>query len=266
LKTKSTLRFSGINAGVCSGGDPERRFPFRPEGWGLASRNGSILIGLLNEKEGTMGIYKRGVSGPDFRIGMTQKYLGFRRFQTSAARSFLFRFCFFIFGFALLHFSGFCAGVASADPSALTFKEEVKRVIKKMVGPMTGPVLNGDNNAIQATLDKIILDAEKEGKPVRFGIGILDGRGLAVAGRYIVGTFKTDDFSKYNYVAKAFKQRKIVQDRLYFQGGSELLIICVPLVRQKEVVGAIVIGVDPPQIEKDYGLTTEQFMALDFNK
>jgi hypothetical protein len=212
-----------------------------------------------------MGICKRGVSGSDFRIGMTQEYLAFRSFQTSARRSFLFPFCFFIFSFALLQFSSLCAGVANADPSALTFKEEVKRVIKTMVEPMMGPVLNRDNNAIQATLDKIISDAEKEGKPVRFGVGILDMEGLAVAGRYIVGTFKMDDFSKYNYVAKAFKQRKIVQDRLYFQGGSEFLIICVPLVRQKEVVGALVFGVDP-QIKKDYGLTTEQFMALDFNK
>jgi len=213
-----------------------------------------------------MGICERGLSGPDFRIGMTREYLAFRSFQTSARRSFLFPFCLFIFSFALLNFSGFCAGVANADPSALTFKEEVKKVIKKMSGPMMGPLLNGDNNAIQATLDKIILDAEKEEKPIRFGIGILNMEGLAVAGRYIVGTFKMDDFSKYNYVAKAFKQRKIVQDRLYFQGGSEFLIICVPLVREKEVVGAIVFGVDPSQTKKDYGLTTEQFMALDFNK
>jgi hypothetical protein len=174
--------------------------------------------------------------------------------------------CFFIIFVLFLNFPGLDAGVAIADPSALNFKEEVKRVIKIMAGPIMGPVLNGDDSAIQATLDKIILDAEKEGKPIRFGIGILDMEGLAVAGRYIVGTFRMEDFSKYNYVARAFKQRKIVQDRLYFQGGSELLIICVPLIRQKEVVGALVFGFDPAQMKKDYGLTTEQFMALDFNK
>jgi hypothetical protein len=195
---------------------------------------------------------KKGIIRSDFRI--------------PAGRLLMFPLWFFIFFVLFLNLFGFCAGVANADPSALTFKEEVKRVIKTMAGPMMGPVLNRDNNTIQATLDKILLDAEKEGKPVRFGIGILNMDGLAVAGKYIVGTFKMDDFSKYNYVAKAFKQKKIVQDRLYFQGGSELLIICVPLVRQKEVVGAIVFGVDPPQIKKDYGLTTEQFMALDFNK
>lgn len=209
---------------------------------------------------------KKAVIRLDFRIRMTREYLGFRGFRIPAGRLSMLPLWFFIFFVLFSNFSGFCAGVANADPSTLAFQDEVKRAIKKMVGPMMGPVTKKDNNAIQATLDKIILDAEKEGKPVRFGIGILDMEGLAVAGRYIVGTFKMDDFSKYNYVAKAFKQRKIVQDRLYFQGGSEFLIICVPLVRQKEVVGAIVFGVDPSQIKKDYGLTTEQFMALDFNK
>jgi hypothetical protein len=207
-----------------------------------------------------------GVIRSDLRIRIVRDPSGFRGFRIPAGRRSMLPLGVFIFFVLFSNFSVFCAGAASADPSALTFKEEVKRVIQKMVGPMMGPILNEDNNAIQATLDKIISDAEKEGKPVRFGIGILDMKGLAVAGRYIVGTFKMDDFSKYNYVAKAFKQRKIVQDRLYFQGGSEFLIICVPLVRQKEVVGAIVLGVDPPQIEKDYGLTTEQFMTLDFNK
>jgi hypothetical protein len=213
-----------------------------------------------------MGIYKRDGSEADFRIGMTRKCLAIKRSQASERRSFLFLFCHFISIFALLNFSGLCAWAANADSSALTFKNEVKRVIKAMVGPMMDPVLNRDNKTIQATLDKIISNAEREGKPVRFGVGILDMGGLAVAGRYIVGTFKMDDFSKYNYVSKAFKQRKIIQDRLYFQGGTEFLIICVPLVRQKEVVGALVFGVDPSQIKKDYGLTTEQFMALDFNK
>jgi len=209
---------------------------------------------------------QKGFIRPDFRFRMPRDYLGFRGFRIPAGRLSMLPLWFFIFFVLFLNFSVFCAGVANADPSTLAFQDEVKRTIKTMVGPMMGPVTKKDNNAIQATLDRIILDAEKAGKPVRFGIGILDMEGLAVAGRYIVGTFKMDDFSKYNYVAKAFRQRKIVQDRLYFQGGSEFLIICVPLVRQKEVVGAIVFGVDPSRIKKDYGLTTEQFMALDFNK
>jgi hypothetical protein len=119
---------------------------------------------------------------------------------------------------------------------------------------------------LQNKIDKIISDAEKEGKPIQFGIGILDRNGAAIAGRYVVGTFRKDDFSRYQYVKKAFKQKKIVQDRLYFQDRSELWIVCVPLVQQKEIVGAVVLGFNPMEVEKDYGLTIKEFLALDLNK
>jgi hypothetical protein len=67
-------------------------------------------------------------------------------------------------------------------------------------------------------------------------------------------------------VRKAFKKREIIQDRLYFQDRSELLIVCAPLVQQKCVVGALVLGFNPTGVKKDYGLNTEQFLALDFNQ
>ena len=127
-------------------------------------------------------------------------------------------------------------------------------------------VSKNDIDAIQAMLDQIISDAEKEGKPIRFGIGILDRNGVAVTGRYIVGTFGKEDFSKYKFVKKAFTKKKIIQDRLYFQDRSELLTVCAPLVQQKRVVGALVLGFNPTEVKKDYGLNTEQFLALDFNK
>jgi hypothetical protein len=89
---------------------------------------------------------------------------------------------------------------------------------------------------------------------------------VAVAGRYVVGTFNKDDFSRYQFVKKAFKQKKVIQDRLYFQDQSELWIVCVPLVQQKGIVGAIVLGFNPTEVNKDYGLNIKQFLALDFNK
>jgi hypothetical protein len=128
------------------------------------------------------------------------------------------------------------------------------------------PVSKNNIGDIQAMIDKTVSDAEKQGKPIRFGIGVLDRNGVAVAGRYVVGTFKKDDFSRYQFVEKAFKQKKIIQDRLYFQDHSELWIVCVPLIQQKDIVGAIVLGFNPAEVERDYGLNTKQFLALDLNK
>ncbi len=170
------------------------------------------------------------------------------------------------FWFVLLGFSPLVAQVNHASPPVSSFKEEAKKAIHSLKAHLTDAISKRKVSDIQAGMDQIVSDAEKEGKPVCFGIGILDKNAVAVAGRYIYGIFKEEDFSKYNFVKKAFKRKKIVQERLYFQDRSELLVICVPLVQQKHVVGAIVLGFDTAQVKKDYDLNTEQFLTLDFNK
>ena len=162
--------------------------------------------------------------------------------------------------------STFVTDETYASESVSSFKERVKIAIKTLSASLTDCVSKNDIDAIQAMLEKVISDAENAGQPIRFGIGILDRDGVTVAGRYIIGTFKGDDFSKYKFVKNVFKHRKIVQDRLYFQDRSELLIVCAPLVRGKNVVGAIVLRFNPTKVKEDYGLNTEQFLALDLNK
>jgi hypothetical protein len=161
----------------------------------------------------------------------------------------------------LLGLSPFVYGSQSVS----SFTEEVKTAIKTLSASVTNPVSKNNIGDIRTAIDKIISSAEREGKPIRFGIGILDKNGVAVAGRYVVGKFEEEDFSKYKFVRNAFKKKKIVQDRLYFQDHSELLIVCVPLVLQKNVVGAVVLGFNPAEVKKDYGVNTERFLALDFN-
>ena len=197
---------------------------------------------------------------------MKRKYQQHRDFGISGINLFLLSLGMFMLWLILLGPSGFFTEVTYANQSNPTFKEEVKIAIKKLSVSLMDPVLKNDIEAIQATLNQIISDAEKEEKPIRFGIGVLDRNGVAVTGRYIVGIFRKEDFSKYKFVRKAFKKRKIIQDRLYFQDCSELLIVCTPLVQQKRVVGALVLGFNPTEVKKDYGLNTEQFLTLDFNK
>jgi hypothetical protein len=170
------------------------------------------------------------------------------------------------FWFVFLQLSTWGTREACAKQSASAFREEIKSAIKTLASLLLDPVSRNSIGDIQATIDKTISDAETQGKPIRFGIGVLDRNGVALAGRYVVGTFKKDDFSGYQFVKKAFKRKKIIQDRLYFQDHSELWIVCVPLIEQKDIVGAIVLGFNPTEVEKDYGLNTKQFLALDLNK
>ena len=155
---------------------------------------------------------------------------------------------------------------ACADQPISSFVERVKGTVKTLSVSLMDPVSRNNVADVQAKIDKIISEDEKEGNPVRFGIGILDKSGVAVAGRYVVGTFRKDDFSKYQFVKKVFKKKKIIQDRLYFQDRSELWIVCVPLVAEKNVIGAVVLGFNPVELKKDFGLNAEQFLALDLNK
>ncbi len=168
--------------------------------------------------------------------------------------------------FVWFGFSPFVTGVTNAGEPTSSFTEEAKRAIQSLKAHLMDSISKRKINDIQEGMDKIVSDSEKEGKPVHFGIGILDKNAVAVAGRYIRGIFREEDFSKYNFVKKAFKRKKIVQDRLFFQDRSELLVICVPLVQQRHVVGAIILGFDPAEVKKDYDLNTEQFLTLDFNK
>ncbi len=156
--------------------------------------------------------------------------------------------------------------VANAGSSFSSFKEEAKSTIKVLSACLMDCVSKKNISEIQEDMNKIVSEADREGKPIRFGIGVLDKNGVIIAGKYVGGIFREEDFSKYQFVKKAFKKKKIVQERLYFQDHSELLMICVPLVQQKKIIGAILLGFNPTQVKNDYNLSTEQFLTLDFNK
>jgi len=167
---------------------------------------------------------------------------------------------------ALMEFPALVTQGVWASQSVVSFVEKVKATVKTLSVSLMDPVSRNNIGEAQAKIDKIISEDEKKGRPIRFGIGILDKSGIAVAGRYVVGTFRKDDFSRYQFVRKVFRQKKIIQDRLYFQDRSELWIVCVPLVAEKNVIGAVVLGFNPAELKKDYGLNAEQFLALDLNK
>jgi hypothetical protein len=155
---------------------------------------------------------------------------------------------------------------ALAVDGAETLREQTRKVLQKLSSAVTGPLSRMDVNAINGEIEKISSEAAEKGKPFDFGIGILNRDGVAIAGRYVVGEFRRDDFSSYRFFRESFKKRKRVQEKIYFQDGAQLLVLCSPLVVKKNVIGAIVLGFQPTEVEKKYGVTPEQFLAVDFNK
>ena len=189
-----------------------------------------------------------------------------KRFHRFSVKLFLWLLGILIPSFILLDLPKLPTREVFADHSTADFKDEVRALVKRMSSCLIDPLSKNDINTVETTVNEIFLEADQRGRPIRFGIGILDKNGMAIAGGYIVGSFKGEDFSRYQFAKKAFKKKKVVQERLYLQDHSQLLIVCFPLIEQKKVVGAIVLGFDPTQVQKDYGLNTEQFLALDLNK
>jgi hypothetical protein len=204
--------------------------------------------------------------GPEEKKKLTRRCEENRALVFSKINVFFLSFRVLVFWLILMQLSTLVTREACANQSISSFTEKVKSAIKTLSVSLMDPVAKNNAGDIQIRIDKVISDAEKEGKPIQFGIGVLDRNGVAVAGKYVVGTFRKDDFSRYQFVKKAFKKKKIIQDRLYFQDRSELWIVCVPLVQKKNIVGAIVLGFNPTEVDKDYGLNVKQFLALDLNK
>lgn len=151
------------------------------------------------------------------------------------------------------------------SPAAARFKQEVKECIGSVTKPLIGPLSKRDAAGIHAALKK----TEPENLklcvrcPFRMGVMDVDGTSLAL---YPPRKNANLDFYKYEVVQQALKDRKIAQQRLYLQDGSSLYVICVPLLKDYQVMGILAIALSASEAKNKWGLTEEEFMAIDFNR
>jgi hypothetical protein len=163
----------------------------------------------------------------------------------------------------VLLFFGCQAKEAPLSPAAASFKHEVQRCLASLSGPLVGPVFHKDLPEIKATLEKAEPQAVKLCRMCPFSIGVLNQFGETLA----VHPPKKNagNFSNYDLVIKAINTKKIQQQRFFLQNGSELYIICAPILRQDTVIGLVAIAINSEEAQKRWGLTEKEFLALDFN-
>ena len=149
------------------------------------------------------------------------------------------------------------------SPAAATFKNEVKHCLASIAAPLAEPVFKKDVTGIAAALEKVEPQAVKLCRSCPFSIGVLNqyGETLAVHPPRDTGA----NFSNYDLVTKAINSKKIQQQRFFLQNGSELYIICAPILREDKVIGLTAIAINSEEAEKRWGLTEKEFLALDFN-
>jgi hypothetical protein len=149
------------------------------------------------------------------------------------------------------------------SPGAATFKKEVKECITGLAAPLVEPVSRKDIPAITATLDEVEPKTIKLCRMCPFRIAVMDQLGETLAVH--PPKDKAGNFSGYNMVTKAINSKKIQHQRFFLQDGSQLYIICSPLIRKDKVVGLLAIAINSEDAKKRWGLTGKEFLALNFN-
>lgn len=169
-----------------------------------------------------------------------------------------------VVGAAIL-FGGCQAQKPPLSPAAAAFKKEVRQCIQEFSDAVRTPLANNDVAAINASLEKVEPRAIKLCRMCPFRIAVLNQHGEVMAVYPATAKTKRSNYSNYDLVIKTLNSKKIQQQRFFLQNGSELYIICVPLIRQDKVIGLLAIAIDAPEAEQRWGLTGKEFLALDFN-
>jgi hypothetical protein len=164
-----------------------------------------------------------------------------------------------------IFFFGCQSKPAPLSPAAVTFKKEIKDCFANLSPTLMEPVAKKDVAAINAALEKVESPAVKLCRLCPFQLGVLNQFGEALTTYPIKSANNGKNFSNYDLVTKTINTKKIQRQRFFLQNGSELYMVCAPLIREGKVIGLVVIAVDSENAEKRWGLKEKEFLALDFN-
>lgn len=174
-----------------------------------------------------------------------------------------------LFGLALLAATtllfGCQAKPAPLSPAAASFKHEIKTCLTNLSTALMEPVANKDLAAINAALEKVESPAVKLCRLCPFQVGVLNRLGETLAIYPPRSGNGTKNYSSYDLITKAIHSKKIQQQRFFLQNGSELYIICAPLVREDNVIGLVAIAVNSVDAAKRWDLKEKEFLVIDFN-
>ncbi len=123
----------------------------------------------------------------------------------------------------------------------------------------------GDVAAINEALKQIEPDALKLCRMCPFRLAVLNRKGDTVT-VYPYNKQAMGNFASYETVAKTLKNRKIYQKRLFLQDGTEIYVICVPLLRGESLQGVLIMSLGAEEAKSRWGLTEQDFTAIDFNQ
>jgi hypothetical protein len=159
-----------------------------------------------------------------------------------------------------------CTPSQTGPPGAgESFRKEVQAARDSLAPALMDAVADREPRSARTILDKQCALAKEASNPFACGITVLDHHGITLASATPGEPIKRLDYSRYEVVMKALKERKIVKAKLYLQDRTTLYVVGIPLVRQREALGLLVLAFDASDLRDRFGLTEEEFLRVDLN-
>lgn len=163
-----------------------------------------------------------------------------------------------------LFFIGACSAGPGSSDRAKAFQGLIRGEILSRVEPVRRDLTAGDTAGLQVLLEGFRNEISRGRDRDRYAAGVLDGDGI-VAAASPGGSGKGIYFSRYELFRKVMKQRRIVPFRLYLQDGSRLMAVAAPLGEDGLAAGILVLTFLSGELADRWGITEEEFLALEFD-
>jgi hypothetical protein len=158
-----------------------------------------------------------------------------------------------------------CSRREPLKPGAQEFRKEVEEIFKGFSPLVMDPVSKGERKAAEATLEEFASDHFQKVKVSPLGIGLLDKDGVLLARWTSSGSSDSAvNFADYRSFKKTIQDGIITQEKLFYQDGRVILIVCAPVFREKQTKGLVTLAFSLSDLKEKLGLTVE-CLAMNFN-
>ena len=146
------------------------------------------------------------------------------------------------------------------------FRKEVLAVRESLSASLTDAAAKGEPPAAGRILEQACTLARESDRPFACGITVLDRHGITLASATPGARIRRLDYSRYDVVATALKERRVVKRKLHLQDRTALYVVAIPLERRGEAVGLLVLAFDPADLMNRHGLTEAEFQRVDLGR
>ena len=154
-----------------------------------------------------------------------------------------------------------CLESKSLSQKAAKFQKEVQVVLKRLAPPLAEPVAREDSRGVQKVLVRLFSVCAEDCEGLMDNVVVLDKDGINIA-VYPPEKIETWQYSDYEAVKRTIEEKKPTQAILYRQDGSNIYVICVPLIFQGKVSGILALGFEGSKVLEKRGISEEEFLSL----